>query len=126
MSRRNILRAGAAFFPYTVTSSFAGAGPQSSEPRKLASTRADWPSDERWDDLAKEVGGRLKPVEWPIADCIQRPRSAECEAFFQRTGNPGSPSPSRARRGCRLIRVYRVMNPICHERAKKQHASRLR
>jgi FAD/FMN-containing dehydrogenase len=47
-----------------------------------------WPSDESWDQLSREVGGRLIKVRSPLADCVGAPFDAACEQVFKELKNP--------------------------------------
>lgn len=50
------------------------------KPRRMA--------DPPWNELQSRLGGRLKPVEWPLVDCIRQPDGATCRAFFEAASNP--------------------------------------
>ena len=47
-----------------------------------------WPSQEEWDQLSKDVGGRLIKVQSPLAACIETPSGAECAEVFKQLKNP--------------------------------------
>jgi FAD/FMN-containing dehydrogenase len=47
-----------------------------------------WPSAANWENLNREVGGRLIKVDSPLAACQNSPTSAECREFFRKLGNP--------------------------------------
>jgi hypothetical protein len=84
MNRRQALRLGAAsLLPMLVskggpTGSFIGP----------ASATSSGPTAEDWGALAARVGGRLRPVQWPIQACIDAPSSKETAAFFRSAKNP--------------------------------------
>lgn len=41
-----------------------------------------------WNALAGRLGGRLKPVDWPLQTCIDAPADKACRAFFDAVSNP--------------------------------------
>jgi FAD/FMN-containing dehydrogenase len=47
-----------------------------------------WPSDESWDQLGREVGGRLIKVRSPLAACVGAPFDAACAQVFKELKNP--------------------------------------
>src|SRR5271166_5790259 len=47
-----------------------------------------WPSDESWDQLRRDVDGRLIKVRSPLADCIGGSADASCEQLFKELKNP--------------------------------------
>src|SRR5208282_1194612 len=70
--------------------------------RPLASTLADaspsparvrpgdpaWPSEESWDQLGREMGGRLIKVRSPLAACVGASSDAACAQVFKELKNP--------------------------------------
>jgi FAD/FMN-containing dehydrogenase len=47
-----------------------------------------WPSDASWDQLDRDVGGRLIKVRSPLADCVGGTPDAACEQLFKELKNP--------------------------------------
>ncbi|MGC2785898.1 MAG: FAD-binding protein [Roseiarcus sp.] len=47
-----------------------------------------WPSEASWDQLDRDVEGRLIKVRSPIADCIGGTPDASCEQLFKELKNP--------------------------------------
>jgi FAD/FMN-containing dehydrogenase len=47
-----------------------------------------WPSEESWNQLDRDVGGRLIKVRSPLADCIGGTPDATCEQLFKELKNP--------------------------------------
>src|SRR3984885_2217557 len=47
-----------------------------------------WPSEASWDQLDRDVGGRLIKVRSPLADCIGGTPDATCEQLFKKLKNP--------------------------------------
>jgi FAD/FMN-containing dehydrogenase len=47
-----------------------------------------WPSDESWDQLGREVGGRLIKVHSPLAACVGASSDAACAQVFKELKNP--------------------------------------
>jgi len=47
-----------------------------------------WPSDEKWDQLDLQVGGRLIKVKSPLDACVGQVSSGSCEALFDKLKNP--------------------------------------
>src|ERR1700684_3732097 len=47
-----------------------------------------WPSEASWDQLDRDVGGRLIKVRSPLADCIGGTPDATCEQLFKELKNP--------------------------------------
>src|SRR5271166_3158459 len=47
-----------------------------------------WPSDESWDQLRRDVGGRLIKVRSPLADCVGASSDAACAQVFKELKNP--------------------------------------
>ena len=47
-----------------------------------------WPSDEKWDELGRQVGGRLIKVHSPLAACVSVPPDAACAEVFKELKNP--------------------------------------
>src|SRR5271166_1739548 len=47
-----------------------------------------WPSDEKWDQLSREVEGRLIKVRSPLAACVGASFDAACAQTFKELKNP--------------------------------------
>ncbi len=47
-----------------------------------------WPADAKWDQLRRDVGGRLIKVQPPLAPCINAPSSPACAGVFKELKNP--------------------------------------
>ena len=47
-----------------------------------------WPSEASWDQLDRDVGGRLIKVRSPLADCVGGTPDANCEQLFRELKNP--------------------------------------
>jgi FAD/FMN-containing dehydrogenase len=47
-----------------------------------------WPSEASWDQLDRDVGGRLIKVRSPLADCVGGTPDAACEQIFKELKNP--------------------------------------
>jgi len=56
--------------------------------RRRRPSDADWPSQAAWNRLRKEVEGRLIPVEFPIAQCVQDTEGAACKDLLANINNP--------------------------------------
>jgi FAD/FMN-containing dehydrogenase len=56
--------------------------------RRVRPPDPDWPSPARWEQLNRQVGGRLLAVRSPLADCVGDPRGAACAQLFARLKNP--------------------------------------
>jgi FAD/FMN-containing dehydrogenase len=49
---------------------------------------ADWPSEESWNKLRREVEGRLIKVNSPLSACREAPDSSACKELFRALRNP--------------------------------------
>jgi FAD/FMN-containing dehydrogenase len=47
-----------------------------------------WPSEASWDQLDRDVGGRLVKVRSPLADCVGGTPDASCDNLFKELQNP--------------------------------------
>jgi FAD/FMN-containing dehydrogenase len=47
-----------------------------------------WPSEASWDQLSRDVGGRLVKVQSPLAACLEAPSSPSCAHLFKELKNP--------------------------------------
>ena len=93
MDRRNFLRAVAA------TGSFlAGllllrrpipiAQVQRKPVSRVRPGKPGWPSEADWEELRRQVGGRLVEVRSPLADCVGNASDPACGALFKKLKNP--------------------------------------
>ena len=48
----------------------------------------EWPGDASWQELSRDVGGRLIKVPSPFAACVRDAASAECDELFKSLKNP--------------------------------------
>ena len=56
--------------------------------RRVRPSDPDWPSAERWEKLKQQVGGQLRPVEFPLAACQTSFDSTACQAVVKNIRNP--------------------------------------
>src|SRR5215469_10257602 len=93
MRRRDVLAGLAA------NSLFAGIRGVGAAPTPGASTSArpagrvrpghsGWPSDAAWEELNRQVEGRLMKVQSPLIACVDAPSSAACAQTFKELKNP--------------------------------------
>jgi FAD/FMN-containing dehydrogenase len=71
--------------------SMAGVGTSGALPgfaRRVRPGDPAWPSATSWDRLNREVGGRLIPVQSPLATCRVAPGSPACAEVVRRLKNP--------------------------------------
>ena len=47
-----------------------------------------WPSAASWDQLKREVGGRLVKIQSPLATCLEAPSGPSCAHVFKQLKNP--------------------------------------
>jgi FAD binding domain len=64
----------------------AAAAPQSASRVRPGDPR--WPSDESWERLSREVGGRLIKVASPLSACVGAPSDPACAEVFKELKNP--------------------------------------
>ena len=85
MKRRDALKASLSFLSAILAATTA----RSSKLEDPLVKRVDRSSSgDVWQELAPQLKGRLKPIEWPISDCIKEPGSPACDAFFKAVDNP--------------------------------------
>ena len=60
----------------------------SAPPARVRPGDPKWPSDESWDQLGREVGGRLIKVRSPLAACVAASSDAACAQVFKELKNP--------------------------------------
>ena len=87
LNRRHLLRI-IAGLPL-VTSFFPGWAATAKPPMaRVRPGDPTWPSDEKWDELGRQVGGRLIKVHSPLAACVSVPPDAACAEVFKELKNP--------------------------------------
>ncbi len=90
MNRRGFLRgAFAAAFPASFRlSARADAAEAGRAASRIRPGDPAWPQAASWEQLGRDVGGRLARVRWPLAECVQAPSSAACADIFRELDNP--------------------------------------
>ena len=86
LSRRRLLGtlAGLPFLNSLARGASAAAQPQA----RVRLGDPAWPSEASWDQLDRDVGGRLIKVRSPLADCVSGSFDANCEQIFKELKNP--------------------------------------
>jgi FAD/FMN-containing dehydrogenase len=86
LSRRRLLGifAGLPFMSGRTPATPAAAQPQS----RVRPGDPSWPSEESWDQLSREVEGRLIKVRSPLAACVGASSDAACAEVFRELKNP--------------------------------------
>ena len=86
LSRRRLLKISAALpFISTLARGASAAGrPQA----RVRLGDPEWPSEASWDQLNRDVEGRLLKVRSPLADCVGGSPDAACEQVFKELKNP--------------------------------------
>jgi FAD/FMN-containing dehydrogenase len=86
LSRRHLLKisAGLPFISDLARSASAATPPQA----RVRLGDPAWPSEASWDQLDRDVGGRLIKVRSPLADCVGGSPDATCEQLFKELKNP--------------------------------------
>ena len=86
LSRRRLLGtlAGLPFLNRLVRGASAAAQPQA----RVRLGDPAWPSEASWDQLDRDVGGRLIKVRSPLADCVSGSFDEGCEQIFKELKNP--------------------------------------
>ncbi len=91
MRRRDFLKAAAAA-PLLPLACTRGATPSSdvapAASRWVRPGDPDWPSDEAWEALGRQVHGRLIKVESPLEACRADPLGEACAEVFRNLKNP--------------------------------------
>src|SRR5271157_2713114 len=89
MDRRRLLKivAGLPFASglWRGASTLADASPS---PARVRPGDPAWPSEESWDELGREVEGRLVKVRSPLAACVGASSDAACAQVFKEAKNP--------------------------------------
>jgi FAD/FMN-containing dehydrogenase len=86
LSRRRLIEtlAGLPFMSGLAPGASAAAQPQA----RVRLGDPAWPSEASWDQLDRDVGGRLIKVRSPLADCVSGSFDANCEHLFKELKNP--------------------------------------
>ena len=86
LSRRHLLKisAGLPFMSGLARGASAATQPQA----RVRLGDPAWPSEASWDQLDRDVGGRLIKVRSPLADCVGGSPDASCEQLFKELKNP--------------------------------------
>jgi FAD/FMN-containing dehydrogenase len=86
LSRRRLLQISAGL-PFITT---MASGASATAPLQVRVRLGDpaWPSEASWDQLDRDVGGRLVKVRSPLADCVGGTPDAACEQIFKELKNP--------------------------------------
>ena len=86
LSRRRLLGtlAGLPFLNSLARGASAAAQPQA----RVRLGDPAWPSEASWDQLDRDVGGRLIKVRSPLADCVSGSFDPNCEQIFKELKNP--------------------------------------
>src|SRR5580658_2517968 len=87
LMRRHLLKVIAGLpFMYTLWPGASAAA--TPPPARVRPGDPAWPSDESWDQLGRDVGGRLIKVRSPLAACAGAPSEADCAQVFKELKNP--------------------------------------
>jgi FAD/FMN-containing dehydrogenase len=86
LSRRHLLKisAGLPFLSGLARGASAATRPQA----RVRLGDPEWPSEASWNQLDRDVGGRLIKVRTPLADCVGGSPDAACEQLFKELKNP--------------------------------------
>jgi FAD/FMN-containing dehydrogenase len=92
MNRRDLLKAAIAlpFLPGVFSGGLASAWAGTAAPLRSRVRPGDpaWPSPARWEQLKRDVGGRLLKLESPFAGCGSTPAGAACDEVLKHLDNP--------------------------------------
>ena len=91
MNRRHVLQTAAAtplLAGFEPAGMFARALAGPGRPGRVRPGDPGWPSDARWAELGRQVGGRLEKVAAPLQGCIKAPSDATCVGLFKSLKNP--------------------------------------
>ena len=93
MNRRRLLQTAAAAIPFLpavpslrLVSSLAAASDRPVS--RVRPADGEWPSQESWNLLNRQVGGRLEEIESPLIGCIGKPPDTACARIFENVKNP--------------------------------------
>ena len=86
LSRRRLLKisVGLPFIRMIARGALAAAPPQA----RVRLGDPAWPSEASWDQLDRDVGGRLLKVRSPLAACVGTSSEADCAQVFKELKNP--------------------------------------
>jgi FAD/FMN-containing dehydrogenase len=65
-----------------------GASASALPPSRVRPGDPGWPSDAAWEELNRQVEGRLMKVQSPLIACVDTPSSAACAQTFKELKNP--------------------------------------
>ena len=88
--RRSLLRLAAAF-PFLsdgVARALTGQQTPATSTARCRPGDAGWPTEGQWQELGRQVGGRLLKPRSPLETCLQAPGSAACTALLESLKNP--------------------------------------
>ncbi|MBV8082944.1 MAG: FAD-binding oxidoreductase [Candidatus Eremiobacteraeota bacterium] len=90
MNRRTLLRRAAAIaFAPVLSRLFPSPARAAGLPvTRVRPGQPGWPTPDDWRGLSREVGGRLKAVQFPLQACIDAPASAACGQIGKELKNP--------------------------------------
>ena len=93
MNRRGLLQAAAVIIPFLSGICSGALGPARSQGAVRAQSRVRpgdpaWPPEADWNQLSRDVGGRLVKVRTPLAACTAAPASPACAQVFKDLKNP--------------------------------------
>lgn len=92
MNRRDLLKAAIAlpFLPGVFSGGLASAWAGTAAPLRSRVRPGDpaWPSPARWEQLKRDVGGRLLKLKSPFASCGSTPAGAACDEVLKHLDNP--------------------------------------
>ena len=124
MNRRRFLQAAAAALSFlsTMWSWVLAPTRAAGAARSISRVRPGdpaWPSVATWEELNREVGGRLIKVQSPLAACQNAPTSEACREVFRKLKNPllhrrrsrPDPSPRLGRRMDVAAKCLRCRRP---------------
>ncbi len=87
MNRRQILEI-VATFPFVGRALVGMSAAATPSPARARPGESGWPSELSWNQLGREVGGRLIEVRSPLAACVDAPSGADCQRVFKELKNP--------------------------------------
>ncbi len=87
MNRRQILEI-VATFPFVGRALVGMSAAATPSPARVRPGESGWPSELSWNQLGREVGGRLIEVRSPLAACVDAPSGADCQRVFKELKNP--------------------------------------
>jgi FAD/FMN-containing dehydrogenase len=89
VNRRQFLKSAAAITVLPIGGSqLSETAAASASARRVRPGDPGWPSVASWEELNREVGGRLIKVQSPLAECQNAPTSDACREVFRKLKNP--------------------------------------